>query len=363
MFIVDNPPSAGLGHVMRCSQLLEQVVTFECKVVWLTDGNDYHELSVFESPQVKAVVMQKPLGKISDEEWITVIAHHQPSHVVIDSYQLQATVLNTIAQFARQQNIKLLGMDDGHFFAHDGFDYLVNAARKLPECVGSEVNNLQNTTYLMGLPYTIVRTDIQKAKNNSSMNKSCLGLVERPNLLITFGASDVLQLTLPILECLISDLTFEKTRFNIQVVIGPQVESEQPYYSSCIQKFCRAHELDCWVSPTFYPRLVAEADVAITAAGSSIFEFAFCGVPSVVVTVAENQRGAAMLHSESGWCSWVDATMIAIDKTQIATQVVAALNDLTELESRYSQKSALAESLIDGKGAQRIIKEFLSSVQ
>jgi RimJ/RimL family protein N-acetyltransferase len=97
------------------------------------------------------------------------------------------------------------------------------------------------------------------------------------------------------------------------------------------------------------PPRMAWADVAVTSAGSTVWELAFMAVPSLALALADNQRpvarrlGEVGLAVDLGWSSELSSADIA--------QAIGRL--LTAPETR-SEMSRRARELVDGEGARRV---------
>ena len=100
--------------------------------------------------------------------------------------------------------------------------------------------------------------------------------------------------------------------------------------------------------------LMTSADLAIGASGSTAYERAVVGLPSILVTIADNQRGIARQMTEGG---------AALDGGTLDRGLVARLRALVEsllsdpgLRRRLAQA---ASALVDGRGALRIALAIL----
>jgi spore coat polysaccharide biosynthesis predicted glycosyltransferase SpsG len=105
------------------------------------------------------------------------------------------------------------------------------------------------------------------------------------------------------------------------------------------------------VDTTDMAGLMTEADMAIGAAGVTAFERAALGLPSILVTLANNQRGIARLMVEAG---------AALDGGEPGANFAARLPGLvaTLLNDSSARKrmTRAASSLVDGRGAARIVE-------
>jgi UDP-2,4-diacetamido-2,4,6-trideoxy-beta-L-altropyranose hydrolase len=108
-------------------------------------------------------------------------------------------------------------------------------------------------------------------------------------------------------------------------------------------------------NPPDMPQLMAWADLAVSAAGTTCWELAFMGLPMLLVMLAENQRPNAICLDELGVAEnlgWHDE--LSEDKVRAA--VMQILDDPT-LRASMSQKGL---ALVDGRGANRIVTEMRS---
>ena len=100
--------------------------------------------------------------------------------------------------------------------------------------------------------------------------------------------------------------------------------------------------------------LTASADLAIGASGSTAYERAVVGLPSILVTIADNQRGIARQMTEVG---------AALDGGSLDRGLVSRLRTLVEsLLSDAGLRRRLAQAaseLVDGRGALRIALAIL----
>jgi RimJ/RimL family protein N-acetyltransferase len=95
--------------------------------------------------------------------------------------------------------------------------------------------------------------------------------------------------------------------------------------------------------------LMAWADVAISAAGSTCWELCLLGVPSLLIHVADNQTGVAReLHRRQ--CAVHVGSAKAISVLQLSRELE---NMLSAKEVRQAL-SARARELVDGNGARRV---------
>ncbi len=100
---------------------------------------------------------------------------------------------------------------------------------------------------------------------------------------------------------------------------------------------------------------MAWADVAISAGGTSSWELAFMGLPTITIAIADNQcqiveeLSKARVAVNAGWHEDVTPSMIAENISKL----------ICDAKKRI-EMSHLAQALVDGKGADRVLKALRS---
>ncbi len=107
-------------------------------------------------------------------------------------------------------------------------------------------------------------------------------------------------------------------------------------------------------NPADLPALMARADVAISAAGSTVWQLCFMGVPTAVVTLVDNQAGIACCLAEAG-CAVNLGWHADLDEQDLADRLELLLRDA----SARVAMSARGRALVDGRGAERVAAVLL----
>ncbi|WP_282183320.1 glycosyltransferase, partial [Azospirillum brasilense] len=104
-------------------------------------------------------------------------------------------------------------------------------------------------------------------------------------------------------------------------------------------------------------RLMAQAGLAVSAAGTTTGELAAIGTPAVLVTIAGNQLEAARQSEALGWCALVAG------QTEGAPERIADV--ALELWTDPARRRIMADKLVgivDGQGALRIARALAEAV-
>ena len=165
-----------------------------------------------------------------------------------------------------------------------------------------------------------------------------------PRVLLMSGGSDVGGLALACLKELSSLDIF----IHIDFITGSSEvadELEQQFSAS-------PHQVLVHLAPDEPAQIMGEADLAISAAGSTVWELCCLGVPSLLVQVAENQAKVLDQAVQAGAASRLELGHLSA----VRDFVTEALHDHEHL---CSMRNA-GQELVDGMGASRIADLLLN---
>jgi spore coat polysaccharide biosynthesis predicted glycosyltransferase SpsG len=183
---------------------------------------------------------------------------------------------------------------------------------------------------LLGLQYALLRREVREA------TKQSINPIAR-KVFVAMGGSDFLQLTSPIVDGL-KDLDIE-----ICVAIGP-TNSQRQQIEAIVKLIPRARV----IAQADYIRELASSSLAILAAGSSLWEAAALGVPSIGLIVADNQSGAAQAFLNKGLLGVIDCRE-GVQFEQITESVVV---NLTHAQKNLEHLAGI------GQGVENIIRDL-----
>jgi spore coat polysaccharide biosynthesis predicted glycosyltransferase SpsG/RimJ/RimL family protein N-acetyltransferase len=171
------------------------------------------------------------------------------------------------------------------------------------------------------------------------------------HVLITMGGADPGNTTLKVLEAIQS---VPLADLEVRVAVGgsnPNIGALEGWLRS--SPFARREggreRASLLVDAADMPGLMAWADVAVSAAGTTCWELAFMQLPSLVVVLADNQRPNAQALAAAGAAidlGWHGELMHA----KLAKNVTQLLEDQAQ-RALMAQK---ARSLVDGEGGKRV---------
>ena len=322
IFRLDAGKKQGMGHLMRCRALADVLhslgveCTFACKIIDSEICLTPHKLHSIEN----------------EDEFLDISKSWQ--WIIVDHYEYSSEefyILN------KHPNSHLIVLDDmgnrGHLYA----DVIINPLSKSRAFTSYQL--LPKAELLLGPEYCLLGKAFQSAELTVFEN--------RKNIVVSFGGSDVAGLTLPLLKALINYNII--TAGEIIVVTGAACEQARQ-----TEQFCKQQAYQYRHNVQNMAELFSSARLAISAAGSTLFELACCGVPAVLAVVADNQWLAAREHSSLGWCRSVDCRKDqSVDELLKQAQLLLA-------DKQLQQYSQTARETVDSKGAERVANRIIN---
>jgi UDP-2,4-diacetamido-2,4,6-trideoxy-beta-L-altropyranose hydrolase len=159
------------------------------------------------------------------------------------------------------------------------------------------------------------------------------------HVLVTMGGSDPPNATATVLRALLGHNEFE-----IKAVVGGSYAHPLPH-PDVIRDATNMADLMAW------------ADLAIAAGGTSAWELAFMGVPSVTLVLADNQLDIAASLEKHGLSRNIGRHGEVGDDV-----IVAAVADLAEDVWARRRMSDRGRAVVDGKGRDRVVDRMLSAL-
>lgn len=331
IFRFDASSQIGLGHAYRCLALIEHLALYRsiCCLIVVRELPEYlkEKLIAFNT----TVIELKTDSELCEIKKLSQFYASQL--LVLDGYQFDQTYRLNLAK----KGLKIVCFDDINSLSKLYCDLLINA---VPTATQLEYQKTApNAQHLLGLDYSIIREEFIRTPK--------IDFLSRKKLLINFGGSDTANLTLPLISLLAScpELVSGK---NIVVVTGGVYEKVDQVADLCeLNGFQHIH--NCHNMAT----ILSACRMAICAPGTIVYELAYCGVPSLFLTVADNQKLSAQAHQDIGWCKTLDG--LQGNSCQTAMQYLHELWCDTQL---LASMSSIALKVVDGLGVKRIIDKI-----
>ncbi len=322
VFRFDASAALGAGHAYRCMTLAEALTRL---------GWSCHCLVNREAAATVPQLKNNPSFTLSDA---TDAAPEKADWLIVDHYQLDAEWEASNRGWAD----RILVIDDLADRPHD-CDIL------LDQTLGREEGDYAglvpaDSRLLTGSDYALLRPAFARARQAATARRAGAEGVKR--ILVSLGATDPENHSLLALQANAES----GLAVAVDVVLGagaPHLPAIRAQVAGMTQK-TRLH-----VEVNNMPELLARADLAIGAAGSSTWERCCLGLPSLMLVIAENQRMTAEAVAAAG-----AARLIAGPREGLAGQIAAALKDLASDAAALRDLSSKAAGICDGRGSDRV---------
>jgi UDP-2,4-diacetamido-2,4,6-trideoxy-beta-L-altropyranose hydrolase len=334
----DASAQIGTGHVMRCLALAQ---------AWQARGGTAHfvcsaALPVALSERLRnegatlATLAATP-GSADDTTGVTALAHDLAAQwVAVDGYHFDAAYQRRIAG----AGLKTIFLDDHGHAAHYSADLVLNQ-NAYAEAKTYTQRDL-HTRLLLGSRYALLRSEFWPWRGRQRQVNP-----EVRRVLVTLGGADPENVTLRVIRAFAQ---IRQPELELTVIVG----ASNPHHAALADAAARSpHTVRMLRNVTDMPALMAEADLAVTASGSTCWELLFMGLPALLIEIADNQRPVAQSLAELdvgvrlGWHAELD-----LERMHAAFAVL--LHD----PARRQAMAARGQQLVDGYGGARVVQQL-----
>ena len=261
----------------------------------------------------------------------------EPDWLVVDHYALDERWESYLRPYVR----KIMVIDDLADRVHD-CNLLLD--QNFYESLERRYDGLvpPNCKKLLGPKYALLRPEFREARKKVGKRD---GHVKR--IMIFFGASDPTNETTKVLEAI---RLLNRPDIALDVVVGAFNS-----HSKAIERIASdLPDCTCHFKVEDMSTLMAGANLAVGAGGTTVWERCVLGLPSLVTTVAENQERTVFDMAESGYLLFLGRSeAVSVDSIYHALEI--ALQSPWLLIS-FARKT---QSFVDGKGAKRVAQEIM----
>ena len=325
----DGGATLGVGHVMRCVALGEELTARGHEVLlwgdlggigWLRTLVAAHGYDVVAAPGDPAAC-----ALAADDLGLDA--------VVLDGYHLDAGLGSALRASSR----RLLTLVDYEFGVQHYADVYVDQNLG----AGAHPDLPAGATALAGIEYALFRDTVRDRRRAALRARS--GPVR---VVAVFGGTDAFGAAPVVVPALLA--TGEPLDVTVVATRPESVDAVRAAPTAAGQTVrVVAPEPD-------FGALVADADLVISASGSSVWELLCMGVPAAVVCVVDNQ--------EAGYRQCLDRGVVAglghLGRFEAAAATAALSTLVTDPEARDAY-AARGQALVDGHGRERVVDAFL----
>ena len=328
-FRFDAESNIGIGHLMRCIALAEELIKRGNNCFFLTKTNEEKLIKKIKKTGCIFEKLPYDLDIISDSDYVgSFCINNNIKWIVTDHYKIDTKYINNLKSY----NLKVLSIDDNANIFYPS-DIVVNqniGAEKLDILISEKTKLLVGPSFVL-IRDELLKRNLKKIKNNVS------------NILITLGGTDPDNFILKILKSL------EDINRNIKktVILGP---FNKNYNKIKKYKKNTNQNIKLVKTPDDITDIYINSDIAISAGGISNYELAYFGIPNIIIIVAKNQENIAYEMNEK------KVSFSIGNKKDFKEEIL--FNKMQELIYNCQLRIKMSENgkkLINGNGKKKIV--------
>jgi spore coat polysaccharide biosynthesis predicted glycosyltransferase SpsG len=322
-FRVDSGDTIGTGHVMEISSLINQLrkhIFFEPVV--LTSNNDF-AISKFREAEINNInlISAGASEETELEEILAVLSQHGVSHLVIDLINRSDDFYGFLHQRLPSTCVILDNNEHKELAASVVVNFSVTQ-----DPAWYQTATAYETRYLIGPRYFFWDEAIQGTQKRHIRP-------EVDTVLVNQGGSDPYGLTVKILRALEAENLPQKFLFVLGGHIQEGHRAELEKMRNCLNS--KSVFFDNLPRNALY-RLMQASDMAISAAGNTLYELLYIGVPTLVISHHRMHDEVAKAFKRQG-----AVINLGIGDELAEGHMVAALRDLA---ANYDLRQRLQRS-------------------
>lgn len=342
VFYVDGNSEIGSGHVMRCLTIADEVKSRGKECALATSSTDF--LSLIESHGHEAICFDSDYKFPCALDSCRVITENKPQMFIVDSYYVTEEYLNSVWKCSHENGGRLTYIDDLLSFPYT-CDILLNYNIYGIDCA-REYEEMSFTIpkpeLLLGPAYAPIRREFR------DLPKRALRKNGR-DILISTGGADNEHIAVEIAK-----QTAYHPEFKFHIVIGT-LNKDRDIVKHIAESLNNVviHE-----NVTDMCMLMQSVDVAISAAGSTLYELCATQTPTITYVLADNQIPGAECFDRHGIMNNV-GDIRKMDKRAFSVKLLTSAIDLCNDFKRRVDAASIMSEVVDGNGCARIVDTIL----
>lgn len=324
------------GHVMRCISIARELSRKKQQITFLI--SDEISKSILPGGEFQSIVLNTTWKNLLPEISTVKALLKKGDSLLIDTYSICEEYVKELCHYA---NVYYLGSKR---IPLGPLKALINYSTDIDEQFYLKHYNPSKTKLLLGPWYAPIREEFchQKYKIANKVRR----------VLITAGGAP----SLTFLERLLEKLLIADTNGidNFDVVVGRLPRNKEGLY----KKYSSSTKICFLENVQTMGQIMAQCDLAISANGTTVYELAAVGVPTITFAMVKEQTRSAEKLASMGATYYVGSSYDNMDAC------VEALVDATQLlcenlEVRI-KLAKRAHELIDGNGCERLVEVLLA---
>lgn len=330
----DANEKIGTGHVMRCLSLAKALADENEKTMFITADHKADGLL----KGFRSICLNSDWNDMDSEiaNLLRVIKEMKPLLLLVDSYYVTKKYFDILSK-----EVRIAYMDDmnkGCWKVH----FLINYNIYADEFDYSVYDKMGCKRLLMPKYAPLRREFINMPRHDIKRNVT--------DILISAGGTDPENIT----EKIIEEVCPHWMNIKFHFVIG----NLNPRVAELKRRI--KENIVFHVNETNMSALMIKCDIALSAAGSTLYELCACGTPTITFTLADNQKIAAEKFAREGLMLYAGDCR---NNERFIPSLMECMKKLILNQKNRETASGTMQRLLDGNGAARIVRELLCEVK
>lgn len=325
-FFVNGGLEIGMGHIMRCLALADEFRVQGCELFFVSTAADG-----IEKIRSFGYAVENPTDLFG------FFKTHSFDMLMIDSYDVTPDFFLKLKSLTG----RLGYIDDLNAFTYP-VDLLVNGNIYVKEA--DYKRHMPDEVLLVGTEYNLIRQEFREL-----LDKEPCGDVK--SILLLNGSTDTNHMCSKIADMILSDANLADLQLNIAAGQSSAV------FSDLYALACRHPNVTLYTDYQSMSRLMLESELAISAAGSTLYELCACGVPALSFIVAENQTALAEYMDKHGLVKCL-GWYHKLSKDALCSGIKSLSSDQVKRKNIHSAM----RRLVDGYGAKRAAQRIMEII-
>ncbi|MDD5437309.1 MAG: glycosyltransferase [Candidatus Omnitrophica bacterium] len=326
LILTEGGRRIGFGHITRCSALYDALKRRGASPVLVVNADDSAR-----------ALFRKKRHVIFD--WIKERARlysllKGADVVIVDSYLAGPDLYNKISN-----RVKAAGYIDDNKRIKYPRGFVINGSIYADDLKYPRTGGVK---YLLGTKYTPLRIEFRNVPSKNIRAKA-------ESVMITFGGNDSQSIMQDVLRLLAKSYPEMKKT----VIVGNGCKD----LGGIRRAKDRCTELVYAPDAKTMKSVMLGSDIAISAGGQTLYELARTGVPTIAISIADNQ-----LNNIKGWrkAGFIEYAGSWDGGGKVLPNILKCMTKLERRDSR-SEKSSAGRAHMDGKGSLRIAEFILNT--
>lgn len=338
----DGNAEIGAGHIMRCLALAIAIRDSGTECIFVTSDDSFSDIISFNNFQ--HIVLWTKFYELEQEldEYYSVYCSFNPDLFIVDSYYVTQRYLIKLKKIG-----KVAYLDDIKAFPYD-VDILINYNIFAKEYQYKEIYNKQGIMLpemILGVEYTPLRKEFQGIEFPSISS-------DVKNIFFSVGGGDPDRIALNFVKAIV-DKKNELEKYIFHLVLG----SFEPDIDEIKQIVVDYEWIVVHENVKRMSVVMRNCELAVSAAGSTLYELCACGIPTITFVLENNQIMGAetMLKNEM----MIYAGDYRTSKNFFENLIQCIINLCSDRKKRI-KLSKNAKLIVDGNGALRLRDKLFS---